>query len=256
MSNKLVDGPVSPVQSVDRALAILEYLAEHGQAGITEIARHLGVHKSTAFRLTASLEHRRMVEQLEDRGQYRLGFGVIRLAAATSSQLDLTRDGRPMCVRLAGDIGETVNIAIRDSAAAVNITQEHGSTMVATRNWVGKRTPLHATASGKVLLAWAEEDALGELLRSGLEQFTERTIVDEARLREELAEVRSRGWARSGEELELGLNSVAAPIFGSDGAVTAAVSVSGPSYRLTPADFADAAVKLRSEAADLSLPAA
>jgi DNA-binding IclR family transcriptional regulator len=246
------DGVVSQVQSVDRALSILEYLAEYGTAGVTEIAKWLGVHKSTAFRLVVALEQRQLVEQVEERGKYRLGFGLIRLAGATSAQLDLTKEGRPVCVRLAGAFGETVNIAVLDSASATNITQEHGSTMVTTRNWVGKRTPLHATSSGKVLLAWTEGDVLRELLAEGVPVFTDRTVTEPGRLRAELEQVRVRGWASCSEELEVGLNSVAAPIHGAGGEVVAAVSVSGPTYRFGTEDFEAAAAKLCAGAAEIS----
>jgi DNA-binding IclR family transcriptional regulator len=240
------------VQSVDRALSILEYLAEHGSCGVTEIAKSLAVHKSTAFRLVVALENRQLVEQVEERGKYRLGFGLIRLAGATSAQLDLTRLGRPVCARLAGELGETVNIAVIDSRSAVNVTQEHGDTMVATRDWTGKRTPLHATSSGKVLLAWAAGDAVGTLSRTDLVRYTERTITDSPALRAEVDQVRSRGWAHCREELEIGLNSVAAPIFSADGDLAAAVSVSGPSYRLTEGMLPDVAHRLLAGAGEIS----
>jgi DNA-binding IclR family transcriptional regulator len=248
-----VDGSPTQVQSVDRALTILEYLAEHGSSGVTEIAKSLDVHKSTAFRLVVALESRQLVEQVEERGKYRLGFGLIRLAGATSAQLDLTKLGRPICARLAAELGETVNIAVLDSGAAINITQEHGNTMVATRNWVGKRTPLHATSSGKVLLAHAADAVLDEVFAAGLPRFTDQTVVDEAVLRDELAVVRERDWACCSEELEVGLNSVAAPIFGADGQVVASVSVSGPSYRLTTQDFSSVATRLLEGADEISL---
>jgi IclR family transcriptional regulator, acetate operon repressor len=93
------------VQSVDRAVTILELLAVHGSAGVSQLARALGVHKSTASRLMAALERRQLVEQLEDRGRYRLGVGVLKLAAATSARLDLTQEARTVCRRLAAETG-------------------------------------------------------------------------------------------------------------------------------------------------------
>lgn len=246
------DGTGTQVQSVDRALSILEFLAQRGSAGVTEIAKNLDVHKSTAFRLVAALENRHLVEQVEERGKYRLGFGLIRLAGATSAQLDLTKEGRPVCVQLAAALGETVNIAVLDSGGATNITQEHGRTVVTTRNWVGKRTPLHATSSGKVLLAWAERDALDQLLADGPERFTGGTITEAAELEGELERIRVRGWASCTEELEIGLNSVAAPIHGAEGEVLASVSVSGPSYRMTADQFPAIAARLLVGAAEIS----
>ncbi|MBF8185336.1 IclR family transcriptional regulator [Nonomuraea sp. K274] len=214
------------VQSVDRAIAILEILAREGATRVTDLATELDVHKSTASRLLAALEQGRLVEQSGDRGRYRLGFGVVRLAGAATAQLDLARESSEVCRRLAGEIGETVNVAVPQAGDAVNITQVRGPSAISGHNWVGQGTPAHATSSGKVLLAF------GALpLPAELERYTPRTITTEAGLG--LDEIRERGWATTVEELEVGLTAVAAPIRGNDGSVTAAVSASGPSYRLT-----------------------
>jgi IclR family acetate operon transcriptional repressor len=215
------------VQSVDRAIAILEILARDGASRVTDLATELDVHKSTAFRLLSALEQGGLVEQSGDRGRYRLGFGVVRLAGAATAQLDLSGESRPVCLRLAVEIGETVNVAVPRNGDAINITQVRGPAAISGHNWVGQRTPAHATSSGKVLLAF------GALrLPSELERYTPNTITEPDELG--LEEIRERGWAAAVEELEVGLNAVAAPIRGADGTVVAAVSASGPSYRLTP----------------------
>src|SRR4051795_12222204 len=141
------------VQSVDRALTILELLAREGDAGVTEIAAELGVHKSTAFRLLATLEAHRLVEQDGDRGRYRLGVGNLRLAGATTARLDLVTEARPVCRQLATDTGETVNITVRSETSALYLDQVAGSSAVQSHNWVGQHIPLHATSNGKVLLS-------------------------------------------------------------------------------------------------------
>lgn len=243
--------PAVQVQSVDRALAILDLLARRGEAGVTEIAAELDVHKSTAFRLVGALENRQLVEQVSDRGKYRLGFGIIRLAGATTAHLDLPREGQPVCERLAMELDETVNLAVLDTGAATNITQSYGTAAVTTRNWIGQRTPLHATSSGKVLLAWAEEQVLEAALDT-LERYTPKTITSRSKLLTELELTRDRGWASTNEELEIGLNAVAAPIRGTGGAVVAAVSVSGPAYRLTVDSFASITEKLCAGADEIS----
>jgi DNA-binding IclR family transcriptional regulator len=241
------------VQSVDRALTVLEFLASRGSAGVTEIAKSLNVHKSTAFRLVVALENHELVEQIEDRGKYRLGLGLVRLAGATAAQLDLTREGRPVCARLAQELEETVNIAVLDTGAATNIAQEHGGNLIEIRNWVGKRTPLHATSSGKVLLVGATDRARGELLSGALERFTEDTITDVDILRRQFDTIAASGWASCREELEVGLNSVAAPIHGAAGDVIGAISVSGPSYRVQPERFTELAERLRAAASEISV---
>src|ERR1700738_3050164 len=102
---------VTAVQSVDRAVTILEVLARRGETGVSELAAELGVHKSTAFRLLNVLVARGLVEQPAERSKYRLGFGMIRLAGATAARLDLTGQSRPVSERLAAAVGETVNVA-------------------------------------------------------------------------------------------------------------------------------------------------
>ena len=230
-------GPAALVQSVDRALSVLEILGARGEAGVTEIAAELGVHKSTAFRLVAVLESRGFVEQLTDRGKYRLGFGVIRLAGATAAQLDLAQEGRRVCEELAADVGETVNVAVLDGDRAVNISQVRGLATITTHNWVGRGTPLHATSSGKVLLAYAPRSVREAVWSRGLERYTDATVTDPDVLQQQLEEVEARGWGVTVEELEVGLNAVAAPVRGADGRVVAAVTVSGPSFRLSPASL-------------------
>ncbi len=222
------------VQSVDRAISVLEILARRGEARVTEVAAELSVHKSTAFRLLGALEERGLVEQDTDRGRYRLGFGILRLAGAVSARMDVTRHGRPICERLAREIGETVNIAVLRAHYAVNLDQVVGEAAVAAQNWVGQLTPLHATSSGKVLLAYLDEARRGDLLAAaGLARYTPATVTTPGELDKHLACARERGYATTVEEYELGLNAVAAPIRSHHGEVVAAVSASGLAYRFT-----------------------
>lgn len=234
MSNSVVDSGNGGVQSVDRALYVLELLARRGEAGVTELASDIGVHKSTVSRLLAALEERELVEQAFERGKYRLGFGILRLANAVSGRLDVTRQGREVCERLALEVGETVNIAVLRSEYAVNVDQARGPSAIGTHNWVGELTPLHATSSGKVLLAFMSADARRDLVtRAGLQRFTEHTITSPEKLEAQLRDVTRDGYVVTLEELEEGLNAVAAPIRDHVGGVIAALSVSGPAYRLT-----------------------
>lgn len=249
-----LNGVTAPaiIQSVDRAVDVLEILARHGERSATDIAASLGVHRSTAFRLLGALEARGLVEQASERGRYRLGFGIVRLAAATTVQLDLVERSRPITRRLAIEVGETANIARLEADAAVNVDQARGPAAIASHNWIGQMTPLHATSSGKVLLAHLEAGERERLLATPLEQFTPATITDPAALRAQLEQVATQGWASTQEELEAGLNAVAAPVRDRDGTVIAAVSVSGPSYRLTPAQMRVATVAVVSAAAEIS----
>ncbi|GAA1417774.1 IclR family transcriptional regulator [Streptomyces thermospinosisporus] len=245
-------GAASAVQSVDRAVSVLEILARRGEAGVTEIADELGVHKSTAFRLLGVLEKRGLVAQAKDRGKYYLGAGVLRLAGAAALRLDISQEGVPVCRELADELGETVNLAVLDGDAAVNIMQARGTAAVTAQNWLGRRTPLHATASGKVLLAHLPPALREEQLASPLERFTERTITRAEVLRGELEEALRRGYGSTLEELELGLAAVAAPVRSHDGEVIAAISVSGPVYRLSESRLPELGGRTVEAAAELS----
>jgi DNA-binding IclR family transcriptional regulator len=228
MSN---DGAVASVQSVDRALSILEVLARVGSAGVTEIAAELGVHKSTAFRLVATLEAHRLVEQAGDRGRYTLGVGLLRLAGATTARLDLVQEARPVCRQLAADTGETVNLTVLAEHSALYLDQIAGSSALQSHNWVGQHIPLHATSNGKVLLCELADAEVTEMVGK-LARFTPRTITRRAQFREELDQVRSQGYAVAVDELEVGLTAVAGPIRNAHGDIVASISVSGPTFRL------------------------
>ncbi|WP_133917564.1 IclR family transcriptional regulator [Streptomyces sp. NBC_00582] len=227
-------GAVNGVQSVDRAVSVLEILAQRGEAGVSEVAAEIDVHKSTAFRLLGALETRGLVEQTAERGKYRLGFGLVRLAGAVTGRLDITQQGRQVCERLSEEIGETVNIAVLQEHYAVNLHQVRGPGAVGTHNWVGQLTPLHATSSGKILLAHLPAGARTAVLgASGLRKLTAHTLTARTELEENLTEALERGYAMTLEELEIGLHAMAAPIRSRDGEVIAALSASGPAYRFT-----------------------
>lgn len=245
----------SGVQSVDRAISVLEILARHGEAGVSEVALELDVHKSTAFRLLGALETRGLVEQTVDRGKYTLGFGLIPLAGAVSGRLDVTRLGRELCERLAVEFAETVNLAVLQEQYAVNVHQARGPSTVLTYNWIGRITPLHCTSSGKALIAWLDPAELGHLLKvvtATTERFTEHTRTTLEEIEADLARVRELGYALVGEEYEVGLNAVGAPIRDQTGAVAAALSVSGPAYRLPVERLTDMAPAVVDAADEIS----
>lgn len=220
------------VQSVDRAISILQVLARHGTASVTEIAGELGLHKSTVFRLLATLDARGLVEKNAERGRYQLGYGVVQLAAGATRTGGLSLLGLPLCRELAETVGETVNVAVRDGRWVLSVDQVIGAAAVTTVNWVGQRGPMHATSAGKVFLAHMPPDQVDAVLGEDLERYTPHTVVDPVVLREQLGLVRDRGFASTSEEHERGLAAVAAPIRSLDGGVVAAVTVSGPTFRV------------------------
>ena len=240
------------VQSVDRALSILEVLAERGWLSVNDIAEHLEIHKSTASRLLSTLAQRGFAEQETARGRYRLGFGVVHLASAVMGELDLARLAQPICERLSQQTQETVNVAVLEGSEVVNIAQVIGSSSVVSVNWLGRRNPLHCTSTGKVLLASLPDPEQTRLLAGTLERLTDHTVTDPARLQKQLHKVREVGYAVTEEELELGLNAVAAPVRSFGGHVVAALSVAGPSYRLTQAHLSEIVARTQDAARQLS----
>lgn len=229
--------PGGGVQSVDRALQILEILARQGDAGVSQIAEEMGVHKSTASRLVGSLLGRELVRQNSERGKYQLGFGILRLASSVPGRLSVVREASEVLESLAAQYKETVNLAVLRSNFAVNVDQAMGPSSLATYDWVGSLTPLHATSSGKVLLAalpTGERDTIFKTV--GLPARTPRTITNRAQLEKQLLDVARQGYAVVHEEFEIGLTAVAVPVFNHLGIVIAAVSISGPAFRFTPED--------------------
>lgn len=220
------------IQSVDRALAIMEILGRDGWAGVTDMAAELNIHKSTVFRLLATLEGRAMVEQHPGTQKYRLGFAVVRLASGVRAGLDLKQIVRPILERLSELAEETVNLAVLEGAEVVNIDQANLSNSVVSVDWLGRRSPPHVTATGKVFLAHAPPRMREDYLSVELPAATPHSITSRSRLEAQLDEVRLRGYAVALGELEEGLHAVAAGVRGADGSVIAAVSLSGPSYRI------------------------
>src|SRR5919107_892319 len=199
------NGGPGGLQSVDRALHVLELLAGWGSGGVSELANQIGVHKSTAFRLLGALEAREMVQQDTERGKYRLGFGLVRLARRVNVQLELTEQARPLTDELSRTVGESINVAVLREHFAVNVVQSRGEASVARQNWIGQLTPLHATSSGKVLLAHLDSAHQAELVGRELDRFTPHTHCDPVVLKEELRSVLELGYAVTYGELELGL---------------------------------------------------
>jgi DNA-binding IclR family transcriptional regulator len=242
------------VRSVDRAAALLLALGDcHGEAGVTELARRLGLHKSTASRLLATLEKRGLVEQDEESGKYRLGLIVIRLAERAERTLDLRAIAMPELDRLARLTRETTGLGVVQGELMLTVAQADGPNLVAMGDWTGRGAPLHSVAAGKILLAALPEREILRLVRRGLDRCTERTITQLEPLLEELARVRRRGYATAFGEFDKGLNAVAAPVHDARGQIIAAMDVWGPAFRVTPSRIPELVGHVREAAAAVSV---
>jgi DNA-binding IclR family transcriptional regulator len=221
---------LSRVQSIERAFAVLSALAD-GPIGVTEVARRVGVPKSTAARLLTALWHEGAVEQEAGGTRYRLGPRIADLAARHVPTRDLVAIARDHLAELATAVGEVAGLSVPDGRVMHFVHQVGTAHEVQVRDWTGSRVPMHAVPSGQVILAGLPPDALDRFLATPLESYTPVTITDSAALRSRLATVRHDGHAWVRDEFSEGLVSVAAPVTAPDGGIIAAVHVNGPSYR-------------------------
>jgi IclR family acetate operon transcriptional repressor len=253
MSNGL-DGSrdATLIRSVDRAVAILDVLAAGGWKAGAEVARDLGVHRSTALRLLATLERHGLVERDQRSAKYRLGGRLVQLASAVRGEAGLRLAARPVCEALARSVGETVTLDVLDGDEIVPVEQASGSTSVVSVSWLGTRSPAHCTASGKVILAFSPEAVRSRFLARPLERRTPSTIVDRAQLASQLDAAVSAGYAHTTEELEVGLSAIAAPVRAPAGDVIGALDVSGPAHRFVAASLGQMVERTREAADDLS----
>jgi DNA-binding IclR family transcriptional regulator len=225
------------IQTVTNALRLLEEFRYAEELGVTSLARRLGLHKNNVFRLLATLEEMRFVEQCAENERYRLGTACLGLGQAFARNCSLTRLGRSVLEKLAKDTGETAHLAVLDRFEVVHLDGEAPSHLVGTRLRTGERLPVHASALGKAILACGDP---GEWERADREwsgtpelpAATEATITDRDKFFEHLRGVVSLGFALDVEECAHGLCCVAAPVRDASSRVIAALSVSAPVFRV------------------------
>jgi DNA-binding IclR family transcriptional regulator len=227
-------------EGADRVVRLLDVVGASSADGLSvgDAARALEVHPSTASRLLATLEDAGMVERDAGTRRFQLGARILGLAASAVQRLPIVSQARAELEELSTVTSETANLAILDRLHVVYVDQVTPAQTVVMASWVGRRSPAHASSSGKVLVAFGSPTTRTALLRSDrrLEPLTAHTITDAGALAGVLDQVRRRGFASSSGELEEGLVSVAAPVL-VDGRAVAAISVSGPSFRLPARDL-------------------
>jgi IclR family transcriptional regulator, acetate operon repressor len=236
-------------QAVDRAARLLsEVVHSADPMTFTGLSAATGLAKSTTSRLLLALERNGLVRR-DDHGRFLPGEMFVSFAWRGGAEAGLVAVAQPFLEKLGKATGETVNLGVTSNGVVEQIAQVDSTYMIGGTNWVGLSVPLHCSALGKVLLAFG---AVHLPPAGKLDRRTEKTITTEAGLKADLATVRARGYAVTDEELEPGLIAIAAPVFGYDGAVIAALSVSAPTSRMTTERVAVAAERLTEEAAGLS----
>lgn len=221
------------VAAVDKALSLLEYLGDNPGVGVTEIASQTGSTKSQVFRLLFTLEQRGFVAKDPDTRGYRLGYRNLYLGDRTREQNGLIRVARPVMDALAHESTENVHLVVREGVGSVVVALRESRQSLRLYAQVGRRGPLHAGGASSVLLAFAPPDVRKAVLSSALPVFTKATVTDPKALERVLARIREQGYVVSREDLDEGAFSIAAPIRDHTGAVVAAISVAGPTSRLT-----------------------
>ncbi len=225
------------IQTVSNALRLLEAFSDAHELGVSELSRRLDLHKNNVFRLLATLQQGGYVEQSSDNDRYRLGPACLELGHSYARHHTLVRRARPILEELVRKVGETAHLAMLRDHEVVHLDGVLADRRVVTSLRVGERLPAHCTALGKVLLALGDardRDAFEQRIATedGLAALTEATVDDAPALARELAKIAEDGYALDREECEPGMSCVGAPVRDDRGIVVAAISISGPSFRM------------------------
>lgn len=248
MSADRPSGKRRPVGSVARAIALLDALAESDAGlGVNELARRIGVNASTASRLLRTLQDAELVQRTPG-GPYRLGLRLVALSDRVLAQLDLRELARPWLVWLVEETGETATLSLPGGVEAITVDFVPSPSSVASMARLGRPSVSHATAAGKVMLAFGDREQRAPELVA----YTNRTITDPLALTQELESVRGRGVAEAVGEREPDLNALAAPVLGRGGELAAILGLQGPATRLAAAKRREVVRPLRRAAGELS----
>ncbi len=236
------------IASVERAVAVLGALAEGpDDLGTNEVARRTGINASTVSRLLATLAREQLVQRIPATGRYRLGLRLIQLGNAALARVDLREVARPHLIALMEATGETSTLSVPGGDTAVTVDFVQSPSTVRSVAEIGRPSIPHATAAGKVYLAFAAPTLPDGPLRA----FTDRTITDPAELEREIAAVRARRWAQVCGEREAELNAAAVPVLDTRERLLAVLGVQGPAGRFGPVEMEHAVQRLREVAAAL-----
>ena len=245
--------PSGSVQSLDRALNLLELVAASDGISLTDLSQRAGIAPSTAHRLLMTLQAHGFVDYREEAGHWLIGVEAFRAGNAFVRRTKVADMGRAVMRRLMESCGETVNLAIEQDGDVVFISQVETHEPIRAFFRPGTRGPAHASGIGKALLAEHTDETVRRLLqRKGLPGFTPKTIVEPEQLFGELAEIRKRGWSLDDEERNLGMRCVAAAIYNEFGEAIAGVSISGPVVRMSDERVGELGPQVKRAAAEIT----
>ncbi|MEM1503092.1 IclR family transcriptional regulator [Domibacillus sp. 8LH] len=223
------------VKSVARALDIIAHVSASPRGlGVTEIANGMDINKSSVFRTLATLEQYGYIEQHKETGRYRIGYAFLEVSSRLLESLDVRSEAQDVLRQLEAETNEVVHLVVYDRGEVVYIEKLDGHEALRMHSKVGRRAPVHCTSVGKAILAHLPQSEVNDILeRRGLPVHTDQTITTKEAYLAELARVREAGYALDLEENEPGIRCIAAPVFDHHGTIAAAVSISGPTLRMT-----------------------
>jgi len=228
--------PNKGLSSVGTAVALLKSFSESDyELGITQLAKSLGVAKSTVFRIAKTLLAEGMLEQNQENERYRLGIGVFRLGSLVRRRMDVSAEARPHLFALREGTGETVHLALLDGEQIIYVYNLESNHAIRMRSDVGVTKPAFCTAEGLAMLAFQPSDVVDRIVAGGLKARTPQSPKNARVLKALLKNVRASGYAIEDEFSEEGMRAIAAPIRNAVGDVIAAIGVAGPSQRLSDA---------------------
>ncbi len=241
------------LSSVTTAIHLMKIFSEEEpELGISELAKRLGIAKSTVHRLASALLDEGLIEQNHDTGRYRLGIGLFSLGSQVRTRLDVSAEAKPVLNEMRAKLGENARLAILSRRDVVFIHDFESADSVRLRSITGQQRPAHATAEGLCLLAGLRGTALDGYLAEPLQPRTPNTITSPEDLHERIRRVRRMGYATEDEECDLGTRCIAAPVHGADGRIVAAIGLAGPRLRLKKRDFPAIADQVMAVARKLS----
>lgn len=238
-------GTMSNVQSVKRAISILEAIAStpHG-IGVTEVAHRVDLPKTTVARLLSTLEEVQAIERLNDSSDFRIGSRLVAIASQIPYTQHLTAIARPYLLELAEATSEAVSLCCLDGDQVHYLDQVQSQYQLQIRDWTGNRLPLHVVSPGKILLANASQETRQHYLGRPLAKFTAKTITDPQVLERQLETIKTQDYALAYDEFEEGIVGIAAPIRDKAEQVVAAVNVYGPGFRFPLEDEGEAITQM------------
>jgi len=220
------------IQVIDRMSSLLDAVARYPEpVSLKILAAETGLHSSTAFRILDSMLSNGFVER-DAAGKYQLGRKLLSLGSRVRAQSDVRQIALPVMVRLRDELGESINLTIREGDEVVYIEKATPNRMMHVQQLVGSRAPLHVTAVGKLMLAKAgDEECRGYAMRTNLPAYTRNTINDLSSLLAEAERLRSQGYAFDDEEAEIGVGCIGTLIYDASENIIAGLSISAPIER-------------------------